>query len=215
MDDRKKVIVKYGSVKNRKRKIAVYMKLPSDVGVANEPSTKRRGVGMDRMTDRLIASTQEELENGDFDAAIRLMMLWNCKADLNPSAEVLLLGLIKKKEKKESNVVVRMQDITDTRVKNQTGFPSLLALRGFIAVVCDGDIDVITSSGTALTWFEEWYLYFEVFYGKSVSRWVDVSDKYGLSDACLRPVYNRKLDMVLHVREVWPRYVTYNEDKSY
>jgi hypothetical protein len=113
-------------------------------------------------------------------------------------------------------VVVRLNNkMTDERIKIQTGFPSLIALLGFIAVVCDGDIDEITSSSSNLTWFEEWFLFMEVIYGKTVPRWSDVSIKYDASDRTLRKIFIKKLNKVLSVRERWPRYATYNEDKTY
>jgi hypothetical protein len=143
------------------------------------------------------------------------MMLWNYKAQDSTPEQYLPLGIIRKKENNIFKMAVRMNDINDKRVKNQTGFPTLLALLGYIVILCDSDIDEMTTSGTTLTWFEEWFLFFEIVYGKSVSRWVDVCDKYGLSNACLRPVYKRKLEQVLKVREIWPRYVTMQEDKTY
>jgi hypothetical protein len=64
----------------------------------------------------------------------------------------------------------------------------------------------MTKTDTTLTWLEEWYLYFEIIYGKTLARWVRI----------LRETYDRKLNKVLHVsRKILPRYVTMEEDESY
>jgi hypothetical protein len=110
-------------------------------------------------------------------------------------------------------VAVRLDDLNDTRVHIHTGFPSLLSLLGFIAVVCNGDIDTTTKTTSSLTWLEEWYFYLEFVYGRSITRYVDACDKYDLSDHRLREVFDKKLEMVMKAMKEWPRYCSYKEDE--
>jgi hypothetical protein len=109
-----------------------------------------------------------------------------------------------------------MSDLNQNIIKVQTGFPSLLAMLGYIAVICSGNIqEITTTTSTTLTWFEEWYAYFEILYGKSLSRWVDAELKYMCNHQLLRDIYDNKLKKVLSVRSAWPRYVTIQEDETY
>jgi hypothetical protein len=124
-------------------------------------------------------------------------------------------GVVRSSEVQARKVVIKIEDLTDFRVHMQTGFPFLLALLAFVAVVCDGDIDTVTKLETELTWLEDWYLYFEVLYGKTIGRWVDAADKYKSSDCTLRTIYDQKLKQVLDARNIWPRYVTMKEDETY
>jgi hypothetical protein len=40
-------------------------------------------------------------------------------------------------------------------IKERTGFPSVVLLLMYAAIVCDGDIDTIRTRVSSLTWFEE------------------------------------------------------------
>jgi hypothetical protein len=107
-------------------------------------------------------------------------------------------------------------DLNQKKIKVQTGFPSLLAMMGYIAVICKGDIREITKTTlTTLTWFEEWYSFFEILYGKSLSRWVDAEYKYQCNHQLLHDIYDTKIKQVLLVRSEWPLYVSIDEDETY
>ena len=67
---------------------------------------------------------------------------------------------------------------------------------------------------TNLTWFEEWYYFFERLYGRTMNRWWDTIAKYQKSERCLRELFQTKLDIMLNCRENWPRYATYLEDSA-
>jgi hypothetical protein len=99
-------------------------------------------------------------------------------------------------------------------VRLQTCFPLLIVLLGFISVVCHGQTEEMIHCTTSLTWFEEWYLYYEVLHGKSLGRWFDVSDKYGISSTTCRNIYDNKLNKLLSVQE-WSWYVPFDKDKTY
>ena len=105
--------------------------------------------------------------------------------------------------------------MSDKLIQVTTGFPSLLAMLGYIAVVCQGKIETIIKTRSTLTWFEEWYVYFEIIYGKSIPRWVDAAEKYGTNDRTLREIYDEKLKRVLATRIEWTLFASFDEDKTY
>jgi hypothetical protein len=83
-------------------------------------------------------------EKGDTKAALSLMLLWSCNDDvasLSLCSNQTHLGVDQSKDKNKKNeqqVVVRLLDLNNQVVKVQTGFPSLLAMLAFVAVVCHG-----------------------------------------------------------------------------
>jgi hypothetical protein len=64
----------------------------------------------------------------------------------------------------------------------------------FIAVVNEGEKEMIERTATCnkLTWLQEWLLYFEVVWGRSCGRWVDMEDTYGYTDKTVRNVFDQK-----------------------
>ena len=74
-------------------------------------------------------------------------------------------------------------------------------------------IEEMTSND--LTWFEEWFLFFEGLWFCSVSQWVDVENAYSKYDThALRRVSDAKCQIVLSCRSSWPTYVSYEEDHA-
>ena len=50
----------------------------------------------------------------------------------------------------------------DSEIKRRTGFVSDKHLLSYVALVCNGDLDLMLKSETRLTWHEEWYIRFEI-----------------------------------------------------
>ena len=60
------------------------------------------------------------------------------------------------KKKKSTRVpTIIPLSLSDKTIKERTGFVSDIALINFIIVVCNGDFDVIKSTQSKLTWYEE------------------------------------------------------------
>lgn len=97
-------------------------------------------------------------------------------------------------------------------VKKDTGFANMLMLLRFVLVVCNGDIEVVTNRATSITWLEEWFLYFEWTWGRSVQRLVDIESKYTICEKTARTIIRQKRKVVLHARLCWPFFATYEED---
>jgi hypothetical protein len=104
-----------------------------------------------------------------------------------------------------------------SEIKRRTGFNSEEMLLAFVAVVCNGDASIIKESFSTLTWYEEWFLYFEVVWGRTLRRWEDVcsKDHYGLCSKQARILFDRRVLQVLQCRESWPIYATYIEDQCF
>jgi hypothetical protein len=86
----------------------------------------------------------------------------------------------------------------------------------YILVVCNGDMTLmIETSSNELTWYEEWFLFFEVIWHRSVTRWIDVSNTYKYERVhILRQVFDQKAYLVKCCRASWPTYVSYEEDRK-
>jgi hypothetical protein len=161
------VLVKWttmeGEIKTTKQTVYV----PSGVSL-DQAKTTSKGSAVSRNINRQIQSTQEMVDEGDEEAAYRLMMLYSYNVDDPPSSALnnnqTRLGVERTmiEEMKKQAVVVRFKDLNNNKVKLQTGFPSLLVIMGFITVVSHGEVKEMMARTTKLTWFEEWYMYFEV-----------------------------------------------------
>ena len=107
--------------------------------------------------------------------------------------------------------------LPDAEIKRRTGWLNENMMLGFIAIVCNGNINHIQYSPLTMSWLEEWMFYFEFVWGKSLRRWDDASCKqhYDLDSKQLRIIFDRKLNQVLLCRNSWPRYAKYHEDKKF
>ena len=99
-------------------------------------------------------------------------------------------------------------------IKRRTGFKSESDMMAFIIVVCNADKQKILCTSSNLTWFEEWFFYFEFIWGRTLLRWEDAASvkEYGVSKFTLQTIFSSKLKMVLRCRRSWPKYARYHED---
>ena len=104
--------------------------------------------------------------------------------------------------------------LPNSEVKRRTGFPSEEIMLSFIITVCNGDLNTIKQKHTCLTWYEEWFLYFEYVWNRSLTRIEDVSKTYSdmRRNDVLR-VVDAKLDLCTSARNKWPKFVSYEEDR--
>jgi hypothetical protein len=93
------------------------------------------------------------------------------------------------------------------QVKARTGFRNVEGLLSMILIVCDGDLTIMQKRESYLTWYEEWFMFFEFLWGKttptlfcgSISVW----------EECHSTTYHRcKMQMVLDARKRWPQFVS-------
>lgn len=110
--------------------------------------------------------------------------------------------------------IVKSSTLLDKEAKRCTGFASAVSLLSYITVVCNANFDTMTSTQSEMTWFEEWFLYLEVVWGRSCARWVDFEAKYKVSRKVLARVFLDKLKLVLNAKDAWPRYASLEEDEK-
>ena len=103
---------------------------------------------------------------------------------------------------------------TDSEIHRRTGFFSEKQMLAFIVIVCNGDIETIARTNTTLTWYEEWFFYFEWMSHKSVSRWIDAEAVWNKCHKRLNVVFLEKLKIVRKCQELWPDYASFEEDKD-
>ena len=66
---------------------------------------------------------------------------------------------------------VRISNLDPAEVKRCTGFADVYMLLRFSLIVCNGDLDLMAATTSiSLTWFEEWFLYFEFTWGRRTLR---------------------------------------------
>jgi hypothetical protein len=201
-----------------------------------EGSTRGLGVGVDRE----IATTIQESSPEVIIATLRLVGLWHGQGLVSPVdiSQNLIINNNNNIPKNNipttplttkrirvvyrdetiiiSEVRIQMESLDDAKLKYQTSFPLLLDILSFIAIACQGDINTISTSSSELTWFEEWYLFFETNYGRTMLRWMDEKFKFNMSCSTLRDVYDRKLEeLIKNFRRQWPTYALLDKDKSY
>ena len=97
-------------------------------------------------------------------------------------------------------------------VQHKTGFRNESMLLAFVFLVCDGDVDLIKRRCTPLTWYEEWFFFAEMIYGRSFVKWWQTTDKYGPHASYMRRIFRQKLALVKRARRRWGYFVTYDED---
>ena len=99
-------------------------------------------------------------------------------------------------------------------IKRKTGFVSEEAMMRFIIIVCNADETLIEeTTSNELTWFEEWFLYFEVLWLRSHTRWEDAATLYNTTQISkLRQVFDAKCKIVLDCRSSWPWQALQKED---
>ena len=107
-----------------------------------------------------------------------------------------------------------MDNTDEKQIKSQTAFESLTTLITYILIICNGNIALMTKTNSKLTWYEEWYFFFEKSYSRSITRWIEYEDKYKRSNTILRKIYDEKMRITINCRQRWPIYVSLNEDES-
>jgi hypothetical protein len=131
--------------------------------------------------------------------------------DVKPHLALMCVG-------DDSNICSRSKKRHEREVKRRTGFFNEKTLLAFIVIVCNGDFDLMTKRNTVLTWYEEWYFFFEMLWGRTINRWEDaesIKHGFGINQTYLRNVFKSKLDLVMVCRSSWPLFAKYKEDKKF
>ena len=110
--------------------------------------------------------------------------------------------------------IVRPLTLSDKEIKRRTGFRNEKDMLVYIFIICNGNMKKLVHTSSALTWYEEWFFFFEMKYGRTCRRWEDAAseEKYGIGVEYLRKLFNEKLIQELTCRNSWPKYLTHDED---
>lgn len=93
-------------------------------------------------------------------------------------------------DKNDPTVIYRA--LRDSEVKRRTDFLTKAMLLGIIIIYYNGDHNNMKKTVTLLTWFEEWFLYFKVIWGRTVTSWMDIEKTYMMNKSCYREVLTPK-----------------------
>ena len=83
-------------------------------------------------------------------------------------------------------------DMISGEVKRRTGFDGPLNMIAYIAIICNGDFSWIRERRSSLTWFEEWFLYFEWKFGQTARRQVDLEKAWGIHNPRINAIKEHK-----------------------
>ena len=115
-----------------------------------------------------------------------------------------------KRDKVRKETLYRINNCSDKYIKHHTGFKSLSCMMYFILVVCKGDVEIMMTTTTQLTYFEEWLLYFTIVWGRSCTRWFFVGERFCIGETTARRIFDVKQQMLLNIREDWPKYTFFD-----
>ena len=97
-------------------------------------------------------------------------------------------------------------------VKARTGFVDASCLIGFAVIVCDGDLLLLSKKISYLSWYEEWFIYFEYLYGRTVTSIYTTAILYNSNRKTIAKIISSKMALTIHCRNKWPTYATMKED---
>ena len=113
------------------------------------------------------------------------------------------------------SLVITLANLVPKEVKRRTGFHDLKLMLSFVALICGGDLTIMTRTSSYLTWVEEWLFYFEFGWGRSTIRLCDYTTTYRCREKSLRLVLRAKVSLIKAMRDRWPMYASYAEDAKF
>jgi hypothetical protein len=128
-----------------------------------------------------------------------------------PRKKLRFSFLSKKTGPSNTDPVVHLESVFDSEVHLRTGFPSFLLFLFYISFVCDGNVKAMIATTTSLRWFEEWFFFLEMIWGRLFRRWIDARRIYKIHHQRLRKLFDIKLNMVMSTIVLWPWYAYHEE----
>ena len=133
--------------------------------------------------------------------------------ELDPDPAVSVESSHEKPAKaKDLKPKVTLESIDESVVRQCTGFESKFALVAFILVVCNGSINSALQTSTELTWFEEWFVYFQWIWCRENTTEESLANKFGVCRKTLGKVLESKWQIILAARNRWPTFASFEED---
>lgn len=114
-----------------------------------------------------------------------------------------------------NDTVKSILKMEDSRLENQLKISGSAYLLGFTAIVCNGDVtSMVRTMHAALTWWEEWFLAYELIWGRSWVNQCDLAKEYHINPTKKNEIVDNKLEKILTCRNSFPRYCSHEEDVS-
>ena len=110
--------------------------------------------------------------------------------------------------------VVHPNELPPNIVYARTGYKDINALLTFVIIVSNGDIDKMTTKISRLTWFEEWFVFFELMHAKTLNSFTAAAAVFKIKNDIIANIFNEKLRQVLEARRSWPKYASLHEDNT-
>ena len=202
----------------------------SPESVIDDEKKESKGLGMDRFIVKTINNAKENINQNDtFTWALSLQqsVAMNDEPGLVHRSVARAVGIdVHKEEKKKYSIIkdesvkyeekneVKLDTLNNKKVKNDTGFTCKVSMLTYTLVICNGDVNLMTSTSGKLSWLEEWYFFWERCYGRTSTRWSGYEQKYKRSESFLRILFDNKMKLVLTCRKLWPTYVSLKEDEE-
>jgi len=120
-----------------------------------------------------------------------------------------------KKDDSWREPIFNIYNLVPKEVKRLTGFDDLKRMLSFMSMLCGGNLTKMTRTNSILTWLEEWVLYFQFVWSRSIVRFEDYEKQYHCRQKSLRKVIRAKVDIVRAARSRWPIYASYSEDAKF
>jgi hypothetical protein len=108
--------------------------------------------------------------------------------------------------------MVQLNNFNDKIIQQHTGFRSINCFICYIIIINKGNIKNIMRTTTSCSWFEEWYLYLLVTWGRCAPHWYLVAHQFNIGETTARRIFDNKQQQVLDVMRDWPKYTSYKED---
>ena len=70
------------------------------------------------------------------------------------------------------------QQLSNKEIKRQTNWESEDVMMQYVLVVCNGEFNKLQKRVSTMAWFEEWLLYFELIWGRTLLQQEDVITTY-------------------------------------
>ena len=91
--------------------------------------------------------------------------------------------------------IVTPTSITAKMVHFRTGFRDSFMLLSYVLIVCNGDLELMRKRSSSLTWYKEWFLFFEVVYGNTISSFVYAAKLYQIKTRYMvQHIFDQKLN---------------------
>lgn len=215
--EREDIIVRKPEVhttpKGKKREYDFMYRLtvPKSDGVKNRLALRKsRGVGNERNERQQF----ENMVNDEKKERIREDIIERESFSQSSDLKIGFVRLPKNTQKSETKEIgnIRPFDISDARVKEDTGFMSKKLLLSYVIIICNGQLEDILRTHSSLNWFEEWYFYFEKVYRRKHQFVKQRIRDYGISTTTEQVIFKEKNNLAIRALFSWPRYASHEED---